>query len=77
VFPNPAQAGAHLNLGQLNGASAMVRMFDLNGRQVLEERIPAGMDILQLPASLASGMYNLALERNGDAVHNTRLIVTQ
>jgi hypothetical protein len=77
VFPNPAQAGAHLNLGQLNGASIMVRMLDLNGRQVLEERIPAGMEILQLPASLASGMYNLALERNGDIVHNARLIVTR
>ena len=77
VFPNPAQAGAHLNLGQLNGASTMVRMLDLNGRQVLEEHIPAGMEDPATSRIPRQRHVQPGLGAEWRVVHNARLIVTQ
>lgn len=75
VHPNPIQAGTALDLGDLNGASAKVRIHDLNGRLLMEETIPGGMDLLHVPGSLSAGVYNLSCELDDRSARNTRLVV--
>ena len=74
VYPNPAPAGAVLNLHQPSGQQGDYVISDAYGRTVLTGRIPAGGQAITIDQGLASGTYLLTITGQEQRA-STRLVV--
>jgi uncharacterized repeat protein (TIGR02543 family) len=60
VYPNPAKNELYVNFGRMSEQEGVLHMVDMNGRAVLDERVPAGYQIQMLDIGyLDRGMYIL------------------
>lgn len=78
VYPNPVRAGAALSLEVGNGQEPRIELslIDASGRILQQEILPyAPGTQWTVPASLATGIYWLKLERDGQA--GTKAIVVE
>lgn len=58
LFPNPAKDMISLHFSDLDQQSAIVEIFNLNGRKLLEKQIMAGTETVEIDVSyLQSGVY--------------------
>jgi hypothetical protein len=58
LYPNPARDLLHVNLGTEPEKEGEIRIADLSGKRVFEDRIRAGIQIQVLDISaLTEGMY--------------------
>jgi hypothetical protein len=66
VYPNPAQGQSALAFSLRNAGPVTVRVFDATGRMVAVlvdgQKLSAGKQKVQLPASLKAGVYSAAIE---------------
>jgi hypothetical protein len=81
VSPNPTEgAAATLGFDVKTATTATIRVVDMLGREVATMlnggKLSAGPQRLQLPASLAPGMY-VATVATGDAVQSVRFVVSK
>ncbi len=68
VFPNPAGAVLHVQLGSVTASETSVALFDLSGRQVHGITVAAGeKEILMDTKQLVAGMYTLVVTGGGKA----------
>jgi PKD repeat protein len=60
VYPNPAKNELYVNLGKASESTGLLRMLDMNGREIMAEQIPAGSQIHRLDIGhLTRGIYIL------------------
>jgi hypothetical protein len=60
VIPNPAKATIHVELPQAAGGQDMVQLYEVGGRKVLQQTVPAGALQLDIDVStLTPGIYIL------------------
>jgi photosystem II stability/assembly factor-like uncharacterized protein len=58
LYPNPAVSAVSLQSAAFSQQSAVVEIYDLNGRKLLEKQIPARSEIVEIDvSSLQSGIY--------------------
>jgi PKD repeat protein len=78
VYPNPAKNEVYVNLGRIAERAGLLRVMDMNGRQVMTEQIPAGYQVYQLNINqLNRGLY-LLYWMEGDQVRGiTKIIKTE
>lgn len=63
VYPNPASETVWVNIDRLESSNLRISLWDLSGRMVLEDLLPAGTNQLRLNTSaFASGMYVVRVE---------------
>ncbi len=70
--------------GQLNITSASpsdgnstVKLFDVNGRKVMQEQVTGGEKVLHLPLTLANGAYIFVIEKATGLRNTGKIIVAQ
>jgi len=74
VWPNPANA--HLWLAHPGGLEAEFRMFDLDGRLVIKQRLPTMNGVEEMAVQqLPKGLYIWQLCQAGRAVKSGKVIV--
>jgi hypothetical protein len=74
MYPNPASGQVTLRLPRAATGSAQATLLDLRGRQVLTQTLPLGAETtIQLPASLAAGVYLLQVQGPGLVMKPQRL----
>jgi len=60
VYPNPAKNELFVNLGRITQKAGLLRVMDMNGREVMAEQIPAGYQIHRMHIEhLDRGIYIL------------------
>ncbi len=58
VYPNPASSVVSLQSSVFSQQSAVLIIYDLNGKNLIEKQIPAGNETIEIDvSSLQSGMY--------------------
>ncbi len=58
IFPNPASSVVRLQLSALSQQPAIVKIYDLNGRKLIEKKYTKGTETIELDVShLKSGIY--------------------
>ena len=58
MYPNPAQDFINIECSQLAANSALVSIFDLTGKELIEKQIPAGTENAEINMSdLPNGVY--------------------
>ena len=62
IYPNPAVSVVSCQLSVVSSESAVVEIYDLNGRKLLEKHIPKGSEEVKINVSgLESGVYLCAI----------------
>ena len=72
IYPNPASHHITVDLGDLNGLSTTVKMFDISGKRVFETRSSCSTTIDV--SDMTSGMYTLELSTS-DTVFRNQIVV--
>ena len=63
LYPNPAVSAVSLQSAAFSQQSAVVEIYDLNGRKLLEKNIPKGKETIEIDANgLQSGVYYCTLQ---------------
>jgi hypothetical protein len=63
IYPNPASSFMCLQSSVLNKQSAVVDIYDLNGKKLLEKQIPKGTESVEIDIShLSNGVYFIQLQ---------------
>jgi photosystem II stability/assembly factor-like uncharacterized protein len=58
IYPNPAQSVVSMQSSIYSQQSAIIEVYDLNGRKLLEKQIPKGSESVEIDVShLQSGVY--------------------
>lgn len=74
IFPNPVEAGAMVRLTNPAGANAQARLFDLEGRIVMNSTLRQGELDIRIPTGTRQGTYILVLS-DGSSEQRERLVV--
>ncbi|PTB96541.1 hypothetical protein C9994_06870 [Marivirga lumbricoides] len=75
LYPNPAHIKLNVKFGQVLQYNVLVRIVDLTGRQVLEDRILKGVTHYVLPVnSLSSGTYLIQMLYQ-DIPYQSKLVI--
>ncbi|MBP7507715.1 MAG: T9SS type A sorting domain-containing protein [Prolixibacteraceae bacterium] len=61
-YPNPVSDFFNISINDLDLTYRIVKIFDLQGRMLHEELIVYGLNTIEIPRYISSGMYNIALE---------------
>jgi len=78
VYPNPARNLVYINLGSTTEEEAVLRLLDINGRVVRNEKMPAGHQIYQLNIQdLIQGMYILQWIESGQIRAIEKIVKTR
>jgi len=78
LYPNPARNVVYINLGSTTEEEAVIRLLDINGRVVRNEKMPAGHQIYQLNIhDLVQGMYVLQWIESGQIRGIEKIIKTR
>ena len=72
IYPNPSSHHITVDLGDLNGLSTTVKMFDISGKRVFETRSSCSTTIDV--SDMTSGMYTLELSTY-DTVFRNQIVV--
>ena len=72
IYPNPSSHHITVDLGDLNGLSTTVKMFDISGKRVFETRSSCSTTIDV--SDMTSGMYTLELSTS-DTVFRNQIVV--
>ena len=60
VYPNPAKNSLYVNLGKISEMPGLLRLVDMDGREMMAEQIPAGYQVYMLNLEqLNRGIYIL------------------
>ncbi|HYF31067.1 MAG TPA: T9SS type A sorting domain-containing protein [Chitinophagaceae bacterium] len=77
LYPNPVQDMLHLSFEMPVNASAIVTVYDVSGRPVLQQKMQfkKGINVKHIAvAALIPGVYLVKLEAANHAVHSARFI---
>ncbi len=78
LYPNPARDVVYINLGSTTEEEAVIRLLDINGRVVHNEKMPAGHQIYQLNVhDLVQGMYVLQWIESGQIRAIEKIVKTR
>ena len=78
VFPNPVKDLLYVNLGRTSESTGMLRLVDMNGREVIAEQVPSGYQIYQMElGSLNRGIYILYWFEGGQFRGLTKIVKTE
>ncbi|MGW8315927.1 MAG: PKD domain-containing protein, partial [Bacteroidales bacterium] len=78
VFPNPVKDMLYVNLGRTSEATGMLRLVDMNGREVIAEQVPSGYQIYQMElGSLNRGIYILYWFEGGQFRGLAKIVKTE
>ncbi len=77
VYPNPNKGEVFLNLDLSEKTALQIRVFDANGKAVLQEKhtLAAGQQQLKLQSSIAPGTYQLVLYRGKSEFRQTLVVI--
>jgi len=73
IFPNPASDQVSIQLPE-SGSNARLRLFDANGKLVMEEMVAAGLQTLDI-STLTPGIYQVVLD--GGQIHQTTKLIRE
>ncbi len=65
VYPNPFVEKITISIKEIKDAK--IKIFDLSGKQILENKMNNFSEIIYLPKGLPSGLYILELKTNNDS----------
>ena len=68
IYPNPSSSHITLDLGDLSGLIATVKMYDVSGKRVFETRFSSSTTIDV--SDLTAGMYTLELSTSDTVLRN-------
>ncbi|MBN2728762.1 MAG: T9SS type A sorting domain-containing protein [Bacteroidales bacterium] len=71
VFPNPTTAGSRVNIGGLDETPAVISLFDLSGRLIMQA---FAQSYINLP-ELETGMYFLSVQTESGQISSRKIIV--
>ncbi len=78
VYPNPVTEAATVELFVVNGREAVVRVFDITGRMVVDQKVNAlhsGLNKISLKLGhLQSGTYIIAAQISGEKAITSKLV---
>lgn len=74
IYPNPAQSFFNISIEEPSISPKSIRILDLSGRIVFEDTCRQGMNQVQLPDTLFSGLYFVEL-RTGSIIFDTKKLV--
>ena len=78
VYPNPFKDVLFVNLGRTTENSGMLRLVDMNGREVLAEQVPPGYQIYQMELPILNrGIYILYWYENGQFRGLSKVVKTE
>jgi len=78
IYPNPANRLLYVNLGNRTESNGRIQLFDIHGKVVLEETIPAGYQVIQLDIDrLTEGMYILRWTEAGKVTGRSKVVVSR
>jgi hypothetical protein len=78
LYPNPVRNVVNINLGSTTEEEAVLRLLDINGRVVRNEKMPAGHQIYQLNIhDLVQGMYVLQWIESGQIRGIEKIVKTR
>lgn len=63
VYPNPAHGNLNIRLDEMNGGQALIRIFDMSGRQVYSNAATTALTTVNT-TGWAAGMYNVIVSYN-------------
>ncbi len=63
VYPNPAHGNMNIRLDDMQGGEALIRIFDMSGRQVYSNATSSVVTNINTSA-WAAGMYNVVVSYN-------------
>jgi hypothetical protein len=76
IYPNPASSFICLQSSVLNKQPAVVEIYDLNGRKLLEKLLPVGSETTEIDvSSLSKGLYFVRLQFKNQTI--TRKLIIQ
>lgn len=64
LYPNPGSKVLHWNVGDANNAAKNIKVFDQNGKLMIEESSQAGQGVLNIN-DLPSGAYVITIQQRG------------
>lgn len=74
-YPNPIQRGGQLHVSQTTLSTATLTLRNLQGQVVLQHELAAGLQKIELPASIAAGTYILQFSNPKGQHSSHRLVV--
>ena len=78
LYPNPARNVVYINLGSTTEEEAVIRLLDMNGRVVRNEKMSAGHQIYELNIhDLVQGMYVLQWIESGQIRGIEKIVKTR
>lgn len=75
IYPNPAHDFFNIAIEDATVMSKIIKIFDLSGKIVHSESLEAGIEKVQIPVNLKTGIYIVILESNNLIVHTQKLII--
>jgi PKD repeat protein len=78
VYPNPAKNELFVNLGRVSRIPGLLRVMDMNGREVMAEQIPAGYQVHRMVVDqLNRGIYILYWMEGDQIMGLNKIIKTE
>lgn len=75
IYPNPAKEDVTISY-KLNTSNAVVEIFDLSGRIIIQNVLPSNNGLVQLPTSnYQAGIYIVVVKENDNILLQQKLII--
>jgi hypothetical protein len=75
VFPNPASKNDVINVIFPNDASRICSIYDNTGKLLYSEKMDSEFNMMQLPSSLSSGIYNILVKEEFSSVPISKKLI--
>lgn len=75
IYPNPAYDLFYVIIPDSEISYHIIRVHDINGRLVIVDSLNTGLNKIQIPVKLSTGLYNISIEATDMSLIKKKLII--
>jgi len=75
IYPNPVSEYLNVSIQDENLTYRRIKIFDIKGRVIFTDLIERGLNIIEIPNYINSGLYNIALESDNLKRFSKKIVI--